>query len=356
MVSKIATTTCCSLVFAAHRPYSLSRLLFCEQTLKCAGKCDRGRQLRASRSRSTKVCAVTAVCQWICLLTMPCGAGSRKAFKASTSFKQRDKCKGVCECGVTGAAKAWLVHWQCIPCDTTKPIVCTVMLELKMSSLVHRGPTQPAMPPAAARPTRLQQQCCEHFSSGRSKKDARQVVNRTADRAGVAVDDIVRRISYNQARTLAAAILSRENREQRERSRYAASWGKGMGTTGSDPLLGARPEDLGRAPTPLEEEIFKHAAEVSADPSVITAYFPPVARDHPSVHPSYSVNRDKKDKPVSWIYCMTVSVWHSCSRKAEIFAASTGLAWCRLGVYAVQNSEGIQVGTGHHLRAQAQPR
>jgi len=184
MVSKIATTTCCSLVFAAHRPYSLSRLLFCEQTLKCAGKCDRGRQLRASRSRSTK-----------------------------------------------------------------------------MSSLVHRGPTQPAMPPAAARPTRLQQQCCEHFSSGRSKKDARQVVNRTADRAGVAVDDIVRRISYNQARTLAAAILSRENREQRERSRYAASWGKGMGTTGSDPLLGARPEDLGRAPTPLEEEIFKHAAE-----------------------------------------------------------------------------------------------
>ena len=128
---------------------------------------------------------------------------------------------------------------------------------------------------------------------------------------------------WNPARTLAAAILSRENREQRERSRYAASWGKGMGTAGSDPLLGARPEDLGRAPIPLEEEIFKHAAEVSADPSVITAYFPPVARDHPSVHPSYSVNRDKKDKPVSWIYCMTVSVWHSCSREAEIVAANT---------------------------------
>jgi hypothetical protein len=33
---------------------------------------------------------------------------------------------------------------------------------------------------------------------------------------------------WNPARTLAAAILSRENREQRERSRYAASWGKGM--------------------------------------------------------------------------------------------------------------------------------
>jgi hypothetical protein len=115
----------------------LSRLLLCEQTLKC----NRGRQSRASRSRSTKVCAVTAVCQWICLLTMPCGAGSClvrvpsfKSFACSTmrlcgciccnpqsrkAFKQRDKCKGVCECGVTGAAKAWLV--QCIPCDTTKP-------------------------------------------------------------------------------------------------------------------------------------------------------------------------------------------------------------------------------------------
>ena len=133
----------------------LSRLLLCEQTLKC----NRGRQSRASRSRSTKVCAVTAVCQWICLLTMPCGAGSClvrvpsfKSFACSTmrlcgciccnpqsrkAFKQRDKCKGVCECGVTGAAKAWLV--QCIPCDTTKPIVCTVTLELEMSSLVHRG-------------------------------------------------------------------------------------------------------------------------------------------------------------------------------------------------------------------------
>ena len=159
---------------------------------------------------------------------------------------------------------------------------------------------------------------------------------------GARVYVCVRVCVWNPARTLAAAILSRENREQRERSRYAASWGKGMGTAGSDPLLGARPEDLGRAPTPLEEEIFKHAAEVSADPSVITAYFPPVARDHPSVHPSYSVNRDKKDKPVSWIYCMTVSVWHSCSREAEIVAANTVSGFC---VFAVQNSEGIQVGT-----------
>lgn len=89
-------------------------------------------------------------------------------------------------------------------------------------------------------------------------------------------------------------------------SRHGAAWGKGISAGGSDTLLGVRREDLGREPTALEEEIFKHAADVSQDSTVMTAYFPPVSRSHSSVHPNYARKRSKRDKPVSWMYCMTV--------------------------------------------------
>ena len=108
------------------------------------------------------------------------------------------------------------------------------------------------------------------------------------------------------ARVLARAIEAKKTREQKARSGFVAKWGPGS-AGGADALRGVQMKDLGRDPTVLEEEIYKHMAEVAADPTVFTAYMPPVARSHPSVHPAYARKQAKRSAPVSWMYAMSVS-------------------------------------------------
>ena len=175
--------------------------------------------------------------------------------------------------------------------------------------------------------------CMQFVSNGGSRRGARHTVNRAADSAGIAVGDNTRRISVNQGtstpgggtqgtslqwsavhacvsspmcagRALARALKAKQAREQEAKIRYAAT--RAVSGSGADPLQGIQLKDLGRPPTVLEEEIYKHMAEVAADPTVFTAYMPPVERSHPSVHPAYRAKKSKRSKGVSWMYAISV--------------------------------------------------
>ncbi len=111
-------------------------------------------------------------------------------------------------------------------------------------------------------------------------------------------------LSLCAGRALARALEAKQAQEQEAKIRFAAT--RAASGSGADPLQGVQLKDLGRPPTALEQEIYKHMAEVAADPTVFTAYMPPVERSHPSVHPAYRAKKSKRSKGVSWMYAISV--------------------------------------------------